>query len=78
MPVTLSVKNVSDELAARLRERAARNHRSLQGELLSILEVAAWGSPRLDASDLLERVRALGLRTGREASGMIRGDRDAR
>ena len=41
MPVNLSVKNVSDTLAAKLRERAERNHRSLQGELMAILEAAA-------------------------------------
>ena len=41
MPVNLSVKNVPDELANRLRARAERNHRSLQRELLSILESVA-------------------------------------
>ncbi len=41
MPVNLSVKNVPDALAARLRARAERNHRSLQGELMAILEAAA-------------------------------------
>lgn len=41
MPVNLSIKNVPDALAARLRERAERNHRSLQGELMAILEGAA-------------------------------------
>lgn len=40
MPVNLSIKNVPDALAARLRERAERNHRSLQGELIAILEGA--------------------------------------
>lgn len=40
MPVNLSVKAVPDELAARLRERAAANHRSLQGELMAILHQA--------------------------------------
>jgi plasmid stability protein len=40
MPVNLSVKNVPDDLADRLRQRAARNRRSLQQELLSILESA--------------------------------------
>jgi plasmid stability protein len=44
MAVNLSVKNVPDELAARLRERAERNHRSLQGELMAILEAAATDS----------------------------------
>lgn len=41
MPVNLSVKNVPDALASRLRARAERNHRSLQRELLSILESVA-------------------------------------
>jgi plasmid stability protein len=41
MPVNLSVKNVPDELAERLRRRASANRRSLQRELLSILEAAA-------------------------------------
>lgn len=40
MPVNLSVKNVPDALAERLRARAERNRRSLQRELLSILEAA--------------------------------------
>jgi plasmid stability protein len=46
MPVNLSVKNVPDELAERLRKRAARNRRSLQQELLSILESATGASAR--------------------------------
>ncbi len=41
MPVNLSVKNVPDELAELLRRRAAANKRSLQRELMSILETAA-------------------------------------
>jgi plasmid stability protein len=41
MAVNLSVKNVPEALAAKLRGRAERNHRSLQGELMAILEIAA-------------------------------------
>ncbi len=41
MSVNLSIKDVPDELAQRLRERAARHHRSLQGELMAIVEAAA-------------------------------------
>jgi plasmid stability protein len=37
----LSVKDVPEEIAERLRRRAARNHRSLQGELMAIIEQAA-------------------------------------
>jgi plasmid stability protein len=40
MPVTLTVKNVPDRVAEALRERAAASHRSLQGELMAILEDA--------------------------------------
>jgi plasmid stability protein len=41
MSVSLSIKNVPDDLAERLRTRAARNRRSLQRELMLILERAA-------------------------------------
>ncbi|MBK7425470.1 MAG: Arc family DNA-binding protein [Propionivibrio sp.] len=41
MGVSFSVKNIPEELAQRLRIRAERNHRSLQGELMAILEAAA-------------------------------------
>lgn len=44
MATNLSVKNVPEALAAKLRERAERNHRSLQGELMAILE-QALGAP---------------------------------
>lgn len=40
MTVNLSIKNVPDSLADALRTRADRNHRSLQGELMAILERA--------------------------------------
>jgi len=38
--VNLSIKNVPETVAQGLRERAAQNHRSLQGELMAILEDA--------------------------------------
>ena len=37
----LSIKNVPEEVVARLRARARRNHRSLQGELLELACAAA-------------------------------------
>ncbi len=40
MPVTLTIKKVPDSVARRLRERAEANHRSLQGELMAVLEAA--------------------------------------
>lgn len=41
MAVNFSIKGVPEATAARLRERAERNHRSLQGELMAIIESAA-------------------------------------
>ena len=51
----LSIKDVPEAWAEALRQRAARNHRSLQGELMAILEravadVADAGGPGLLAS----------------------------
>lgn len=40
MPVSLSIKSVPDALVERLRHRAAGNHRSLQRELMAIVEAA--------------------------------------
>lgn len=78
MPVNLSIKNVPDALAERLRRRAARAHRSLQGELMAILEAAAQAGDRLTPAEALRRVRELGLETRGEAASIVRGDRDRR
>jgi plasmid stability protein len=58
--VNLSIKGVPDAVAAGLRARAAGNHRSLQRELMAIVEVAA---SRLDAF------------TGRAATTDVTGER---
>ncbi len=76
MPLSLSIKNVPDELAKHLRDRAERNRRSLQRELLVILEEAA--TPRVAPREALERIRAMGLKTPAESVRMIRKLRDAR
>lgn len=41
----LSIKGVPEEIAEALRQRAARNHRSLQGELMAIIQQAAQTAP---------------------------------
>ncbi len=76
MSVNLSIKNVPDGLAERLRERARRNRRSLQKELLVILEDAA--TTRIRPGEALERVRALGLKTPSESTRLIREMRNVR
>lgn len=78
MSVNLSIKNVPEELAKKLKSRAAKHHRSLQGELMSILEEGAKNTSRLSLDEILRETRKLGVRTKSEAAAMIRADRDAR
>lgn len=78
MPVNLSIKNVPEAIAAQLRQRASRAHRSLQGELMAILEDAVREKGRLTVAEALQQVRDLGLETGDEAAAAIRADRDSR
>lgn len=78
MSVNLSIKNVPDAVARRLKQQAKRNRRSLQGELLVILEEAARSSRSLTPEEAIAEVRRLGLRTPAEAARSIRADRDAR
>lgn len=40
----ISIKDVPDQWAEALRQRAARNHRSLQGELMFLIEQAVQGN----------------------------------
>ena len=77
MAASLSIDNVPDDVVHRIRERALRNGRSVQGELLSILKDAA-GPEALKLSEIRARIKALGLETGSDSVRMIREDRDAR
>ena len=74
---SLSIKNVPEELMERLRARAELHHRSLQGELMSILE-EGLKSRSLTVREVHQRVKALGVKTGPESVSMVREDRDAR
>ena len=78
MPVNLSIKNVPDHIADRIRRRAVKNHRSLQGEMAAILEEIAAREETLTPSEFLKNLRGLGLRTPSEAARIVRRDRDAR
>ena len=75
--VTLSVKNVPADLAKRLKERAARHNRSLQGELLAILDEA--GTRLMTLDDISKLAKRLGLKgESLESARIIRQDRDER
>ncbi len=78
MAVNLSIKNVPDHIAEQLRRRAAKHHRSLQGELLAILEEGVSRKRLLKPSEILAELRRDGLKTPDEAARFVREDRDAR
>jgi plasmid stability protein len=75
--VSLSIKDVPDDLAEALRERAARNHRSVQGELMHILEEAVRPRP-FKIRELVKELRALRFSSPDESTKWIRRDRDRR
>lgn len=76
MAVTLVIKDVDESVVERLRQRAVRNRRSLQDELLAIIEEQALLTPCLTPADVLREVWQQGLKTPREGARMIRADRD--
>jgi plasmid stability protein len=78
MPVNLSIKNVPDHIAEEVRKRAAKHHRSLQGELISILEETVAQEKRMTPSGFLKEIRAFSLKTPSESLKIVRRDRDAR
>jgi plasmid stability protein len=87
MPITLTIRNVPDDVAARLRILAARNHRSLQGEMMAMLSERAHEKraksekpSKMTVREIAEEIRELGLPRPEtnESTQMIRQDRDSR
>ena len=78
MSVNISIKNVPDEIADQLKKRATKNHRSLQGELMFIIEAALAKNEKMTPLELLREIQSLGLNTPAESRDMVRDDRDAR
>ena len=77
MTTSLSIKDVPENLVERLKRRAKRNHRSLRGELIAILEQAA-SEEKLTVAELHRRVSELGMRTPSDSVQIIREMRDSR
>ena len=57
MAINLSIKGVPDAIANQLRARAERNHRSLQGELMAIVEQAATEAEHMPVNPRSEERR---------------------
>jgi plasmid stability protein len=64
---TLSIKNVPETLVKRLKSQAATNRRSLNLEVIAVLESATRATP-VDVGALLARARAVRLRLKRPVS----------
>jgi plasmid stability protein len=80
MGVSISIKNVPEEKVELLKKRAKRNHRSLQGELLALIDQATAVPPEkhMTIGEIGAYVRSFGVTTKDEAVRMIREDRDSR
>jgi antitoxin FitA len=69
------IRDLEDDLVARLKSRAKRRGRSLQSELKDILVTASRQSA-LESRGLAERIRRqLGGRTHRDSVELLREDR---
>lgn len=70
------IRHLDAEVVTRLKQRAKRHHRSLEGELRQILAEAAMPSRR----ELSERARAIAKtldgRWHADSTALIREDRD--
>ena len=78
MPANISIKNAPDELVASLKTRARRNHRSMQREVLAILEEAVRTPDRLTPLQLLAEIEKLNFETPSESAAIVREMRDDR
>ena len=77
MPVDIAIKGLPDALAEALRRRATEHNRSVDEEVVGILEASLTARPKLTAREFLAEGRATGRGTPAEAAAMIREDRDA-
>lgn len=80
MPKTMLLRNLDDDVYARIRLRAARNGRSIEAEVREILKLAASSESGRD--DLRERLDAfqdsLSGRRFTPAEALVRDGRDER
>jgi len=73
----LSIKDVPEAWAESLRQRAARNHRSLQGELMAIIEKAVTADGDIEAfrGDQSNLDRSMGAQQDRRQGRIVGHDR---
>jgi plasmid stability protein len=75
----LSIKDVPEPLAEALRQRASRHHRSLQGELMAIIEAAVSQPTHYESvRDATRIVRGQPIRRGWKTTDQIAAELAAR
>ena len=76
---SLTLKNIPQEKLKKLKLKAQEHHRSLQGEMMSLIDDALKVSRTvLSPAEAYARAKALGLGGPNKSVRMIREDRDAR
>ena len=80
--MNLTIKNLTQQTAEKLRKAAAENHRSVNGEVLHIIEKAMEENDRRwyirTHHDELEKFVARLPKLRTSSARLIRGDRDKR
>jgi len=77
MLMNIAIKDISDHLANRLKERAAHNSRTPEDEARAILEQALGPETTVNGpTAVLEELRRLGVQTTSNSVEIIRADRD--
>lgn len=74
----ITVKEAPASLLRQLKSRAKQHRRSLQSEVLTILEEAVSPVKRADAMEVWQRIQAAIPATPSQATAWIREDRDSR
>jgi plasmid stability protein len=62
MPATITVKNIPQDLYEKLKNRAERNHRSINREIIAMFEEVLTVKP-FDPKEILASVRILRKKT---------------
>lgn len=78
MGVDMLLKNIPESLAAELRRRADQHHRSLDREVVAVIEAGLDREPPRTIEELHARVQAMGLHSPSDSVAIIREARDAR
>ena len=62
MAINFTLKNIPEDLYEKVKQRAERNHRSVNGEIIFLLDAATMPRP-VDSAGILARAREFRERT---------------